>query len=194
MIAVMIIILVAAPVLDQLTKLLVDYYMEIGDSIPLIDGVLHITYIRNKGAAFGSMDNMRPVFMIGSVLALIAIAAFLIKKYRTLDNVTKISMSLIIAGGFSNMIDRCFYGDTLFNGSVIDFIDFCAFPAIWSYIFNIADACVVVGTGLLIFAIIMMEVKERKMAKAEKAAASQDIGFIGGEGSESSEDEEKEEE
>lgn len=174
MIAVMIIILVAAPVLDQLTKLLVDYYMEIGDSIPVIDGVLHITYIRNDGAAFGSMDNMRWLFMIGSVVALIALGAFLINKYRTLDNLTRISIALIISGGFSNMIDRCFYGEALFNGSVIDFIDFCAFPAIWSYIFNIADACVVVGTGLLILAIIMMEVKERKMAKVEKVAEAAD--------------------
>ncbi len=178
MIAVMIIILVAAPVLDQLTKLLVDYYMEIGDSIPVIDGVLHITYIRNDGAAFGSMDNMRWLFMLGSVVALIALGAFLITKYRTLDNLTRVAIALIISGGLSNMIDRCFYGDTLFNGSVIDFIDFCAFPAIWSYIFNIADACVVVGTGLLILAIIMMEVKERKMAKAEKAAKAEEINDV----------------
>ena len=97
MIVVMIIILVVAPVLDQLAKLLVDYYMEIGDSIPLIEGVLNITYIRNDGAVFGSMDNMRPVFMIGSVIALIALSAFLITKYRTLDNLTRISMALIIS-------------------------------------------------------------------------------------------------
>lgn len=177
MVAVMIIILVAAPVLDQLTKLLVDYYMEIGDSVPLIDGVLHITYIRNDGAAFGSMDNMRWFFMVGSVIALIALSAFLITKYKTLDNITRISIALIISGGFSNMIDRCFYGEELFNGSVIDFIDFCAFPKIWSYIFNIADACVVVGTGLLIIAIILMEVKERKMIKAEKALEAIDVSI-----------------
>ena len=170
---IMIIILVAAPVLDQVTKLLVDYYMEIGDSVPLINGILHITYIRNDGAAFGKMDNMRPVFMIGSVIALIALAAFLITKRRTLDNLTKLATSLVIAGGFSNMIDRCFYGDSLFNGTVIDFIDFCAFPSIWSYIFNIADACVVVGTGLMIVAIIRMEIKERKMALAEKESGGE---------------------
>ncbi len=162
----MIIILIAVPVLDQLTKFLVNYYMEIGQSVPVIKGFFHITYIRNDGAAFGKFDDMRWLFMIGSVVALVAMAAFLITQRRTLDKLTKTSLCLIISGGFSNMIDRCFYGESLFNGTVIDFIDFCG---IWQYIFNIADSAVVVGTGLMIIAIIMMEVKERRMSKAESS-------------------------
>jgi signal peptidase II len=91
-------------------------------------------------------------------------------KYKTLDNLTKIALALVISGGFGNMIDRCFYGESLFNGSVIDFIDFCAFPKIWSYIFNIADSCVVVGTVLLMISIIMMEINDRKVSKKENTS------------------------
>lgn len=60
------------------------------------------------------------------------------------------------------MIDRTFFGDRLFQGAVIDFIDFCAFPSLWRWTFNFADACICVGVGLFIIGVIADEVRERK--------------------------------
>jgi len=155
-------------VIDQVTKLIVVGNIPLGESVTLIPGVFRFTYIRNDGAAFGKFDNVRWLFMILSTIAIIVIAVLMIKYRKKLDKLTMISLSLILSGGFSNMIDRTFYGETIFNGTVIDFIDFCAFPKIWNYVFNVADSAVVIGTGLLIIAMVIGEVKIYKAEKAKK--------------------------
>ncbi len=160
-------ILSLVPILDQATKWIVVKTMELGESIDVIPGILRFTYIRNDGAAFGNFDDMRWFFMIMSVIAIVVIAFLMIKYRNKLDGLTMISLSLVLSGGFSNMIDRTFYGDKIFNGTVIDFVDFCAFPKIWHYIFNVADSAVVIGTGLLLVAMIIGEVKNYKAAKAQ---------------------------
>ena len=162
-------ILSLVPIVDQVTKWIVVETMKLGQSIEVIPGILNFTYIRNDGAAFGKFDNVRWLFMILSVVAIIVISVLMIKYRKKLDNLSMVSLSLILSGGFSNMIDRTFYGETIFNGTVIDFIDFCAFPKIWNYIFNIADSAVVIGTGLLVIAMIVNEVKIYKAEKAKKA-------------------------
>ena len=162
-------ILSLVPVVDQVTKWAVVNNMELYESIEIIPGILNFTYITNDGAAFGKFDNVRWLFMILSVIAIIVIAVLMIKYRKKLDNLTMISLSMILSGGFSNMIDRTFYGESIFNGEVIDFIDFCAFPKIWNYIYNVADSAVVVGTGLLIVAMIINEVKIYKAEKMKKS-------------------------
>ena len=162
-------ILSLVPIVDQVTKWIVVETMKLGQSIEVIPGILNFTYIRNDGAAFGKFDNVRWLFMILSVVAIIVIAVLMIKYRKKLDNLSMVSLSLILSGGFSNMIDRTFYGETIFNGTVIDFIDFCAFPKIWNYIFNVADSAVVIGTELLVIAMIVNEVKVYKAEKAKKA-------------------------
>ena len=75
----------------------------------------------------------------------------------------QIILTLLIAGGIGNMIDRCTIG------VVTDFIDFCAFPNLWKWIFNIADCAVTIGGGMmfvwLIWSIIV-EIKNKKNAVA----------------------------
>ena len=77
---------------------------------------------------------------------------------------------LIIGGGIGNMIDRIFYG------VVIDFIDFCAFPDLWKWIFNGADSFVCVGVALLIIYYIRAEIRSagEKKSAAEAAASDKD--------------------
>jgi signal peptidase II len=60
--------------------------------------------------------------------------------------------------------------DRIALGYVIDFIDFCAFPKIWMWVFNIADSCVCIGAGLLALWMILDIVREAKAEKAKKAA------------------------
>jgi hypothetical protein len=79
---------------------------------------------------------------------------------------------MAIGGGIGNMIDRIAYG------TVVDFIDFCAFPELWMWIFNGADSFVCVGAALLVIYYItdfaMTSVKTHKTA-AEVAAAEHEV-------------------
>ena len=67
------------------------------------------------------------------------------------------------------MIDRIFHAD----GRVVDFIDFCAFPKVWKYIFNVADIFVTIGTALLMIFLIVDTVREYKKEKAKQAAGGE---------------------
>lgn len=69
------------------------------------------------------------------------------------------SLTLIVAGGIGNMIDR------VRLGYVIDFLDFCAFPKLWKWIFNVADSCVVIGSGLLFLYLILDLIKANRESK-----------------------------
>ena len=145
---------------DFFSKLAVMTNMEIGEvgSIPLIKDFLHLTYITNKGAAFGSLSDSRWIFMSVSCV-LIAVLTVLILLFKKANTLFYVATSLILSGGIGNMIDRIAYG------YVVDFIDF---RGIWSYIFNGADSFVCVGAGLLVLWYILEEVKNYKSKKAEK--------------------------
>lgn len=140
------IIAVAVLVLDQLTKIWVVSGMDVSQSIPVIRNVLHMTYVQNRGMAFGLFENNRMLFMIPTVILIGAVILAIVKlgrKNKLLDT----SLGLILGGGVGNMIDR------IARGFVVDFVDFCAFD-FWQWVFNVADAAVVVGTVL--FMIVMI--------------------------------------
>ena len=153
--------------LDQISKYLVVIYMELGESVDLIPGVFRFTYIHNKGAAFGSMSDNRWLFMILSTVAIAAILVFIFWK-KPQSKLMLASLMLICSGGIGNMIDR------IRLGYVIDFLDFCAFPKLWMWVFNVADAFVVVGAGILILWMILDIVKEARAEKAKRAAVGSD--------------------
>ncbi len=154
--------------LDQLTKYLVVANMTEGQSIPLIKDVLHLTYVTNDGAAMGMMDDYRWVFMSVSTVALIGIGVFIALRHKKISKLFGIAFSMIAGGGIGNMIDRIFNGETFGNGVVVDFVDFCAFPELWMWIFNVADIFVCVGVGLALLDIIIDEVRKYKLEKADK--------------------------
>lgn len=176
-----IIVIVALVLIDQVSKLMVSNLMEYGQCIPLIDGVLNLRYELNPGIAMGMLSELPPSMRwVIIVIPLVAIGAMLVYlwKFRPNSIWACLAISMIAAGGIGNLIDRIFYGEKLFFGQVIDFIDFCAFPTVWKYVFNFADACVCVGGAILmlwlICSIISDEKKERakkKLAKAAEATA-----------------------
>ena len=158
------------PALDQLSKYLVRTFMEVGDTVPVIKDFFHITYILNDGMAFGQMDGKwRWVFMIGTPILLVGVAAYLIVNIKKIDKWSAAALSMVFAGGLSNMIDRIFFyrldpeSTGLFDGRVIDFLDF---RGVWQYIFNVADACVVVGIFLFLILNIIEIVKEHRAKNA----------------------------
>ncbi len=148
-------------VLDQISKILVCAYLY-GQQVAIIPGILRFSYVENTGMAFGMLSDHRWIFMVLSVIGISAVAVYLYFYQKT--TLGRIALSLIIGGGIGNMIDR------IFRGFVVDFIDFCAFPSLWVWVFNIADAAVCVGAALFIFDLARDLVKEIRAAKEKKMA------------------------
>ena len=152
--------------LDQLTKWLIVTHIELGESVDLIHGVIRFTYIRNEGAAFGMLADKRWVFMVLSTIAILALLVYLYFKRKESKWFT-VPIALIVGGGIGNMIDR------FALKYVIDFVDFYLFPAVWGWIFNLADACVVVGAFMLGFYLIITLVKEYKNRKGPEVTVNE---------------------
>lgn len=140
-------------ILDQLTKYLSKIYlMPLGGSgIPLINGVFHLTYAENKGAAFSILQNQRWIFIILTV-AFIIYGAYYLITHKHERPLLKISLSIVLGGAVGNLIDR------IWLGYVVDFFDFrlINFP-----VFNVADCAVVIGCILLVYN-LLFDMKSEK--------------------------------
>jgi len=159
-----IILMLLGVFLDQISKYLIVMYMELEQSVDIIPRVFRFTYIRNEGAAFGSMADSRWIFMVVSCIMIVGIFVYIFWK-KPQSKLLMSALTLIVAGGIGNMIDR------IRLGYVIDFLDFCAFPNLWMWTFNVADAFVCIGAGLMILWMILDMVREQKAEKLRKAEA-----------------------
>lgn len=155
--------------LDQLSKQLVIKFLDRDTPFVLIEGVFRFKYSENRGAAFGSFDEHRWVFMVASIIGIVALSVYLF-AFRPKSKLAGTSLAMIIGGGIGNMIDRFFRMGEIYEGEkvVVDFLDFYAFPNLWSAIFNVADSFVCIGAGLLILWCIISMVQESKQSKFEK--------------------------
>ncbi len=153
---------VALVFIDQLSKWLAVIMLEGQPSFDLIPGILRFTYVENRGAAFGMLANNRWVFLVLSTLTIICLLGFMIYS-KPQSRLERAGLALVLAGGIGNMIDR------VMLGYVIDFIDFCAFPKIWNWVFNIADSCICIGVGLLILYVIKLSIAEYKAEKKRRS-------------------------
>lgn len=132
---------------DQLSKIAVSKTLDIGRSVTGIKGIFNITYVRNEGAAFGIMDG-KTIFLIVFTIAVFGAMVFYVVKYRPKNRWLMWAITLILAGGAGNLIDRVIFG------YVRDFIElsFMNFP-----VFNIADCAVTVGAVILALYILIEE-------------------------------------
>ena len=131
-------------VIDQLTKVYIDRSMQLYQSIPVIDGLFSITYLRNKGAAFSFLADASwrlPFFMLVSLIAVVAIMVAFV-KLRDDQRFAAVSLTLILSGAVGNLIDRVRLGE------VIDFLDVFWKSHHWPA-FNVADSAICVGVALL---------------------------------------------
>ncbi len=139
-------------ILDQVTKILANSYLNGSASVSVIPGILSFHYHENEGAAWGMLADQRWVFMSISSLAIIGIIAYLIYTSKSNHSpLFRTALAFFAGGGIGNMIDR------IFLGYVIDFLqfDFIDFP-----IFNVADSFITVGAGLMILYLILDSISE----------------------------------
>lgn len=134
--ALMVIVLLAA---DQLSKLWAAH--NLAAPMEVIPGFMAFTYAENRGAAFGIMPNMQPVFIVMSIVFAIITSIYLTSKRNSLSVLAQLGGWLAITGALGNMIDRAL------RGYVIDFIYAYGinFP-----VFNIADVCLSLGVVLVV--------------------------------------------
>ena len=128
------IMFLALLIIDRLTKWLVEHFMLPHESIPVIAGVFHLTYVQNAGAAFGIMENSRWLFVASAAIFIVIGCLFYYKIAREGFWFRYGAMALF-SGAAGNLIDRVFN-----NGLVTDFFDFRVWP-----VFNIADIAIVLG-------------------------------------------------
>lgn len=143
-------------VLDQLIKIIVDANMMVSQSIPVIQDVLHFTYVQNEGAAFGIFQGQRWI-LVGVTSVVILGGIYLLAAKRLKSNFLIWSVALVIAGGVGNLIDR------IFRHFVIDYIEV---RLINFAVFNFADCCVVIGTIMIVCYLLFSELWEKKKIKS----------------------------
>lgn len=138
------ILTIAGLLLDQVTKLYIDRTMQLFDSIPVLPNFFHITYVRNRGAAFSFLSDAswRLPFFIG--ISLVASIAILVAFHKLRDDqkLAQVSLAMIFSGAIGNLIDRVRLGE------VIDFLDAHWYRHHWPA-FNVADSLICVGVFLL---------------------------------------------
>lgn len=145
------VIAAAVIVLDRVVKYLVVSNLNPWETIPVIEGIFHFTYVQNRGAAFSMWEEQ---WLILEVLPLAVIAAGLVllfRKRKSWDKLMLTAIAFICGGGLGNLIDR------MSLGYVVDLFDFRVFP-----VFNIADIFICAGCGLMVLDILFFERKHSK--------------------------------
>lgn len=140
--------------IDQFTKYLAITHLKGNPAIVLIENVLELNYLENRGSAFGMLQNQKVFLLFVGVVFMAMILFFLFKlpnekKFR----IAHLLLAAVVAGGIGNMIDRIRFD------FVVDFISFVLinFP-----IFNGADCFIVIGT-IGLFILFMFVYKEEDL-------------------------------
>jgi signal peptidase II len=153
--------------LDQVAKALVDRYMDLHESHTLVEGLARLTYVQNRGAAFGILSDadlpyQSVLFSIVSIIALGAIAVYAWRLPIT-SRLPQIALALIMGGAVGNLLDR------MRLGYVIDYVDVYWGRHHWPA-FNVADSAISIGVVLLVLDILRNPQSET--AKPEMTATT----------------------
>ncbi|MCH5584736.1 signal peptidase II [Shimazuella sp. AN120528] len=139
--------------LDQVSKWWIVQHMELYQSISVVPDFFYITSHRNRGAAFGILQEQRWLFIIVTIGVVIAIIVYMVRMKKE-SILTKTALSFVLGGAVGNLIDR------IRTGEVVDFFHF-QFGSYHFPIFNVADSSICVGVVLFLIANLMDYKKEQ---------------------------------
>jgi signal peptidase II len=154
-------------IVDQLTKLLVEQQMQLGKPLPIIKGFFSLTYVTNKGAAWGMFHGYgMMLFAIGALVIITAI--YCLRKLCNGYPERYIAVMVLLSGVVGNSIDR------IWRGEVVDFLD-CYIGSYHWPVFNIADCAICIGIGIYTISVLLRPeseaaAKEQKKQDIEPAA------------------------
>jgi signal peptidase II len=157
----------AVVLLDQVTKALVDEFMMLHESRSIVEGLVRLTYVQNRGAAFGILSEaglpyQSLLFSVVSLLALLAIALYA-WRMPVQSRLPQTALALVMGGAIGNLFDRARLG------YVIDYVDMYWGAYHWPA-FNVADSAITVGVVLLVLDILRHPEMDES-PKAEIAAS-----------------------
>ncbi len=137
---------------DQLSKLYIDRAFALYESVTVVPNFFHITYLRNKGAAFGILADsaLRVPFFIAASLVAITVILWYLRQVGPDQVVQHTALGLILGGALGNLVDRVRLGE------VIDFLDVHWYERHWPA-FNVADSAICVGVGLMLLGMWLAE-------------------------------------
>lgn len=144
------ILIIATLALDQIVKAWVVNHIALGTSQGFIPGVMSLTHLQNRGAAWSMLEGQQWFFYIITIVAL-GVVAYLWRDskghplYRT-------GLALMVSGAIGNFIDRLHqqYVTDMFQ------LDFMNFP-----IFNVADVCLTVGVVFVAVYILFLDKEDK---------------------------------
>lgn len=129
---------------DQIVKYFISANMVVGQSIPVLNDIFHITYVHNKGAAFGILAEKLYIFIIITIVILMFIFLVFLKTRKIKSFfVFHLALAVLAGGALGNLIDR------IAKGYVIDYLDFIIWP-----VFNVADIAVVLGVFIMVYYVV----------------------------------------
>jgi len=133
---------------DRVSKHLVMANMHDGESIPIIPPIFYLTYVQNRGAAFGLFQGRVAVL---SLVALVCLSLVLMhwKKLKAKSAFVRWGVVISVVGALGNLLDRLRWG------AVIDFLD------IRIFVFNVADVAIVLGVALLFWEVLVHDPQTR---------------------------------
>lgn len=125
---------------DQLLKSWVVDHIALGEQLAFWPGIMDLTYLQNRGAAFSILQGQVWFFFLTTFLAMV-VAAYYFIKAKSSQWERQVGLALIMAGGIGNFIDRASQGFVV-DMFQLTFIDFA--------VFNLADSYLTVGVVILI--------------------------------------------
>ncbi len=141
----------ALAAIDQIIKYFIVSELKPVGTVNVLGDVFKLTYVENRGVAFGMFSGMQWVFILLTSALLAAIIFYMFKK-RPKSKFFYITVALIIGGGIGNLIDR------VFLNYVVDYLSMSFFPPVC----NFADYCITVGVGMLAVYLLFFADKEKK--------------------------------
>ena len=141
--------------LDRLTKALAEARLQGRPPVEVIPGVVELRFTTNPGGAFGLFGGAAWLFVLASVVVIVAVVV----SSRNLPSaLAAVALGMVLGGALGNLTDRVLRGPG-FSGEVVDFIDFQVWP-----VFNLADSAIVIGAALLLLSSFRKEPARRDEA------------------------------
>lgn len=152
-------------VIEQLTKIYAINYTKETEKI-IIKNVMSFSYLENTGIAFGlAQGESTNIIIISNIVVIAIIIRFMIVQNKKIGPKTMFLLSMAVAGGLSNLIDR------IFRGYVVDFINLLIIPSYPRC--NLADIFLVVSWFFLIFVFFTKAKEELQIQKLKENNGNQ---------------------
>lgn len=132
---------------DQASKAWAASALADGRRIPILGDTLDLRLILNAGSAFGLFPGSTLLIALASTVITVAVTVWALR-----NPAAPAALGLVIGGGVGNLLDRAFRPPGFGRGHVVDFIYLSFWPT-----FNLADASICIGVGLLLLAAVREE-------------------------------------